>query len=115
MHPTTTRQAGMLVQAPKREWHMRGRSGLAAAASAACPQRASIASRSWRGRWCSMTGRKPRLQVAALDLYCSLELHVPKVSAVAGGVDGGLWDLPQPRDFRDVQLAGTHTPPIPCT
>jgi hypothetical protein len=40
-----------------------------------------------------MTGRKPRIQVAALDLYRSLELDVLKISAVAGAVDDGLRDL----------------------
>ena len=48
-----------------------------------------------RRRFRPMTGHKPSLQVAALDLYRSLEPHVLKISAVAGGVDGGLRDLQQ--------------------
>jgi len=52
-----------------------------------------------------MTGRKPRLQVAALDLYRSLEFHVQKISAVAGGVDGGLRGLQQPCDLGDGKQA----------
>ena len=43
-----------------------------------------------------MTGRKPRLQVAALDLYRFLEFNVLKISAVTCRVDDGLRDLQQP-------------------
>src|ERR1700674_3550445 len=82
-----------------------GRNGLATVASAAGPQRAWIVFRSWRGGLCSMTGREPRLEVAALDLYRSLELHVLKISAVAGRVDDGLRDLQQPCDLRDGEQA----------
>src|SRR5258708_30176795 len=59
-------------------------------------QRAEWSSRTRRRRFRQVTGRKPRLQVAALDLYDSLELQVLKISAVAGGVDDGLRDFQQP-------------------
>ena len=50
---------------------------------------------SWRRRFRPVTGREPSLQVPALDLYRSLEFQVGEISAVAGGVDGGLRDLQQ--------------------
>src|ERR1700674_12460 len=82
-----TAWAGSSAGCRRKKWTRHGCLG------SAPPGRVWIVFRSWRGRLCSMTGRKPRLQVAALDLYRSLELHVLKISAVAGGVDGGLRGL----------------------
>ncbi len=36
---------------------------------------------------------EPRFELTSLDLNDSLELHVLKISAVAGGVDGRVRDL----------------------
>ncbi len=84
-----TAWAGSSTGCRRKKWTRHG-------CRAARPQRAWRVFWSWRGRFWSMTGRKPRLPVAALDLYRSLELHVLKISAVAGGVDDGLRDFQQP-------------------